>query len=83
MWLGIALAVIFGPFGLIYASWIGAAVLTGLTVLAGYIRGGSWAALDRDSIMVPIWRLAVIASVVWMFVAIHAHNSRLRRPPGG
>lgn len=83
MWLGIVLALIFGPFGMIYISWTGAVVLTGLTVVAGYIHGGSMAALDRDSIMEPIWRLAVIASVVWMFIAIRAHNSRLRQPPDG
>jgi hypothetical protein len=82
MLFGIVLALIFGPFGLIYASWTGALVLTGLTAAAGYITGGGMAALDSDTIMQPIWRLAVVASVIWMIVAIRTHNARLRSQAG-
>jgi hypothetical protein len=84
MWLGIVLALVFGPFGLIYATWTGAVVLTGLTILAGFIRGGGhWAALDSDGVMQPIWRLAVVAAVLWMIMAIRAHNARAHHLTGG
>jgi hypothetical protein len=72
------LALIFGPFGMIYTTWMGAAIVFGLSALAGYVRGGGMAALDNDVVMQPIWRYAVIVSVIWTLLAARAHNARLK-----
>ena len=68
------LALIFGPFGMIYTTWRGAAIVFGLTALAGYVKGGGMAALENDAVMQPIWRYAVIVSVIWTLLVGRAHN---------
>ncbi len=77
----VILALVFGPFGLAYTTWIGAAIMTALTALAGFARGGSMAAVGNDAVMQPIWKCAVVVSVVWTILAARAHNARLTAPP--
>jgi hypothetical protein len=72
----VILALVFGPFGLVYTTWMGAGTMTALTALAGFVKGGSMAALENDIVMQPIWRCAVVASVVWTILAARVHNAR-------
>jgi hypothetical protein len=69
----ILLALVFGPFGLAYTTLRGAAVVFGLMILAGIVRGG-FDGLGNDAVMIPIWRVAVVASVVWTIIARRTHN---------
>jgi hypothetical protein len=77
----VLLALVFGPVGLAYASRIGALVVFGLTALAGVASGGM-RGLDNDSVMGPIWKLAVVGSVAWAVIATRAFNARLKNPGG-
>jgi hypothetical protein len=77
----VILALVFGPFGLVYTTWIGAGIVTALTALTGFVRGGSMAAVSDDVVMQPIWKFAVVASVVWTILAVRAHNARIAAPP--
>ena len=71
----VRLALVFGPFGVVYTSFIGAVVLFALTALVG-IQTGGVRALDNDAIMVPIWRVMVVISVLWTVVAALRFNAR-------
>jgi hypothetical protein len=73
----VILALLFGPFGLIYTTWMGAIVMTALTAFAGFVRGGSMAAISSDVVMQPIWKCAVVVSIVWTILAARAHNTRI------
>lgn len=78
----VLLAFFFGPFGLVYASRIGGLVMFGLTALAGFVRGGGMNGLDSDSVMGPIWKLAVAGSIVWAVISVRTRNARLKNPGG-
>jgi hypothetical protein len=73
--IAVILALVFGPFGVAYTSFIGAVVLFGVTALAGIATGGV-RALDNDAIMVPIWRVMVVVSVIWTVIAARRFNAR-------
>ena len=78
----VLLALVFGPFGLMYASRIGALVMFGLTALAGFVRGGGIGGLDNDDVMGPLWKFAVAGCVAWAVIATRAFNARLKNPGG-
>ena len=72
----VLLALVFGPFGLLYTTWKGGAVMIALMVLAGYLRGGSMQAVESEAVMGPIWSCSVVVSVIWTFLAAKAFNQR-------
>jgi hypothetical protein len=72
----VLLALFFGPFGLAYTTFRGAAIVLGLLILAGVIRGGGFGGLDHDSVMEPLWKIAVVVSVAWTIYAGKQFNAR-------
>lgn len=70
------LALLCGPFGLLYTTWRGGALLIALTALAGRIHGGSFDAISNEDVMHAIWPFSVSLSVVWTILAAIAYNRR-------
>ena len=65
--LAIVLAAVFGPFGLAYTTFRGAAIMIVLAALAGAAAGAR-----RDAF---VWPLAVVCSLVWTIIATRTRNA--------
>ena len=87
--LALILGAVFGPFGLLYVSARGALLL--LLLLGGVpvtlAKLGAYGpalhrfpleVLGRDAVMNPMWRLCVMASLVWAVIGVWRHNRRLK-----
>ena len=77
--IAIVLALVFGPFGVLYTSFVGAVVLFAVTALIGIVTGGGVQALDHDSIMMPIWRMMVVVSVIATVILAKRFNAREKK----
>ena len=83
-WLALLLAAIFGPLGLFYASKKGALLLLVLLFAVPYTMAsmGVWPAFHRhplyvlanDGVMDRMWRLCVMASLVWCVFGVRRYN---------
>lgn len=86
--LAVILALILGPLGLLYASWRGALLI--FTVMLGYPvalvmtghppgyydAGMPLSIWGNDLVMTPLWRNAVVVSVVWAVIAVLRYNRK-------
>lgn len=88
-WLALILAAIFGPLGLFYASKKGALLLLVLLFAVPYTLAalGGWHGafrrhplyvLGNDGVMDGMWRLFVVASLVWSVFGVHRYNKKFK-----
>jgi len=87
-WLALLLAAIFGPLGLFYASKKGALLLLALLFAVPYAMAtmGVWPAFHRhplyvlanDAVMDRMWRVCVMASLVWCVSGVHRYNKQFK-----
>lgn len=87
-WLALILAAIFGPLGLFYASKKGALLLLVLLFAVPYTLAsmGVWPVFHRhpldvlgnDRVMDGMWRLCVLASLVWCVFGVRRYNKQFQ-----